>query len=79
MKSPRPSNYPTAVDDMMKLAAEADGSHRYKVERGDGFLLYASHDLSMAQAIFALWKERRPHGRYVLRQNVEVLERWPPE
>ena len=74
----RPSNYPTAVDDMMKLADEADRRDHYKVERGDGFLLYASSDLSMARAVFALWKERRPHGRYVLRQNVEVLERWPP-
>jgi hypothetical protein len=77
--SQRQSNYTTAVDDVMKLAAEADRSDHYKVERGDGFLLYASRDLSMAQAVFALWKERRPHGRYVLRQNVEVLERWPPE
>ncbi len=62
---------------MMKLADKADQSDRYVVERADGLLLYGSNDLSMARAVFAVWKERRPYGRYLLRRNVEVLERWP--
>jgi hypothetical protein len=77
MNRPSPSNFPTAIEDMMKLADEADDSHRYVVERGDGLLLYGSNDLSMARAVFAVWKERRSYGSYVLRRNVEVLERWP--
>ena len=62
---------------MMKLADEADRSHRYVAERADGFLLYGSNDLSMARAVFAVWKERRSHGSYLLRRNVEVLDQWP--
>jgi hypothetical protein len=56
----------------------ATGDH-YRVERWDGLLLYASSDLSMARAVFAVWRESRPYGRYLLRQSVEVLERWPPD
>jgi hypothetical protein len=40
-------------------------------------LLYASNDLSKARAIFTAWKARRPRGRYLLRQNIHVLDRWP--
>jgi MoaA/NifB/PqqE/SkfB family radical SAM enzyme len=28
--------------------------------------------------IFAVEKARRPRGRYTLRQNIRVLDRWPP-
>jgi hypothetical protein len=77
MKSSSPSNFPTAVEDMMKLA-DVDQTERYVVERADGLLLYSSNDLSMARAVFAVWKERRPHGSCLLRRNVEVLERWSP-
>ena len=63
---------------------EADRRRFYKVERWDSAelhveaLLYASNDLSKARAIFAAWKARRPRGRCTLRQNIRVLERWPP-
>jgi hypothetical protein len=87
MNGPRQSGYPTAVEDMAELADElselshhpdeADRPDHYKVERWDGLLLYASSDLSMARAVFAVWKECRPYGRYLLRQNIKVLERWP--
>jgi hypothetical protein len=79
MKQPSMSSVPTAVDDMMKLADEADHGDRYVVERADGLLLYGSNDLSMARSVFAVWKERRPYGHYLLRRSVEVLERWPPD
>jgi hypothetical protein len=55
-----------------------------KVERWDAAelhvveLLHASNDLSRAREIFAAEKKRRPRGRYTLRQNIRVLERWPP-
>ena len=61
----------------------ADARHYYKVEKWDAAeqhveaLLYASNDLSKAKAMFAAWKEARPRGRYLLRQNIRVLERWP--
>ena len=64
---------------------EADRSRFYKVEKWDTSelhveaLLYASNDLSKARAIFAAWKARRPRGRYTLRQNNRVLDRWPPD
>jgi hypothetical protein len=88
MKPPNPSNFPTAVEDMAGLADElselgggagdeADRRNQYKVVRADGLLLYSSRDLSMARAVFATWKACRPHGRYLLRQDAEVLERWP--
>jgi hypothetical protein len=32
-----------------------------------------------ARAVFAAEKKRRPRGRYMLRQNIRVLERWPPD
>jgi hypothetical protein len=63
----------------------ADQRRYYKVEKWDAdelhveALLYASNDLSKARAIFAALKARRPHGRYTLRQNVRVLDRWPPD
>jgi hypothetical protein len=41
-------------------------------------LVHASNDLSRARAVFAAEKKRRPRGRYTLRQNIRVLERWPP-
>ena len=59
------------------------GRRFYKVERWDSAelhveaLLYASNDLSKARAIFTAWKARRPRGRYLLRQNIHVLDRWP--
>ena len=63
---------------------EADRRRYYKVEKWDAAehveaLLYASNDLSKARAIFAAWKARRPRGRYTLRQNIRVLDRWPPD
>jgi hypothetical protein len=64
---------------------EADRRRFYKVERWDSAelhveaLLYASNDLSKARAIFAAWKARQPRGRYTLRQNIRVLDRWPPD
>jgi hypothetical protein len=63
---------------------EADRRRYYKVEKWDAAemhveaLLYASNDLSKARAIFAAWKARRPRGRYLLRQTIRVLDRWPP-
>jgi hypothetical protein len=63
---------------------EADGRRYYKVEKWDAAevhvteLLHASNDLSRARAVFASEKKRRPRGRYTLRQNIRVLERWPP-
>jgi hypothetical protein len=62
---------------------EADRRGYYKVEKWDAAeqhveaLLYASNDLSKAKAMFAAWKEARPMGPYLLRQNIRVLERWP--
>ena len=41
-------------------------------------LIHASNDLECAKAIFASEKNRRPRGRYTLRQGLRVLERWPP-
>jgi hypothetical protein len=63
---------------------QADRRRFYKVERWDSAeqhvveLLYASNDLSKAKAMFAAWKDRRPRGRYTLRQGIRVLQRWPP-
>jgi hypothetical protein len=57
----------------------------YKVERWDAGeqhiieLVRASNDLSRARAVFAAEKARRARGRYTLRQNIRVLERWPPD
>jgi hypothetical protein len=42
-------------------------------------LLHASNDLGHAQAIFASETKRRPRGRYLLRQGIRVLKRWPPD
>ena len=56
----------------------------YKVEKWDAAelhveaLIHASNDLECARAIFASEKNRRPRGRYTLRQGLRVLERWPP-
>jgi hypothetical protein len=41
-------------------------------------LLHASNDLSRAREVFAMEKKRWPRGRYLLRQNIRVLDRWPP-
>ena len=55
---------------------EADRRNYYKVERWDAAeqhvfqLLHASNDLSRAQAIFASEINRRPRGRYTLRQGI---------
>jgi hypothetical protein len=63
---------------------EADRRRYYKVEKWDTdelhveALLYASNDLSKARATFAGWRARRPRGRYTPRQNIRVLDRWPP-
>jgi hypothetical protein len=64
---------------------EADRRRYYKVEKWDAdelhveALLHASNDLSRARAIFAAEKARRPRGRYLLRQYIRVLDRWPPQ
>jgi hypothetical protein len=64
-------------------ADEADRRNYYKVERWDSSevhifqLLHASNDLSRAQAVFASETNRRPRGRYTLRQGIRVLQRWP--
>jgi hypothetical protein len=63
---------------------DADRRRFYKVEKWDAAelrvkaILHASNDLSRARAIFAAEKVRRPRGRYTLRQNIRVLDRWPP-
>jgi hypothetical protein len=62
---------------------EADRRRLYKVEKWDAdelhveALLHASNDLSRAREVFAAEKKRRPRGRYLLRQNIRVLQRWP--
>jgi hypothetical protein len=62
---------------------EADRRRYYKVERWDSTeqhllqFLHASNDLSRAREVFAAEKKRRPRGRYLLRQNIRVLQRWP--
>jgi hypothetical protein len=64
---------------------EADRRRFYKVEKWDAgelhveAVLHASNDLTQAREIFAAEKKRRPRGRYTLRQNIRVLERWPPD
>jgi hypothetical protein len=64
---------------------EADRRSYYKVERWDSTeqhvfqLLHASNDLGRVQAIFASETKRRPRGRYLLRQGIRVLKRWPPD
>jgi hypothetical protein len=63
---------------------DADRRRFYKVEKWDAAelhveaLLHASNDLSRAREVFATEKKRRPRGRYTLRQNIRVLDRWPP-
>src|ERR1700733_6733839 len=63
---------------------EADRRNYYKVERWDAAeqhvfqLLHASNDLGRAQAVFTSETNRRPRGRYTLRQGIRVLQRWPP-
>jgi hypothetical protein len=63
---------------------DADRRRFYKVEKWDAAelhveaLLHASNDLRRARAVFATEKKRRPRGRYLLRQNIRVLDRWPP-
>jgi len=63
---------------------DADRRNFYKVEKWDAAelhveaLIHASNDLECARAIFASEKNRRPRGRYTLRQGLRVLERWPP-
>jgi hypothetical protein len=64
---------------------DADRRNCYKVELWDAdelhvkALLHASNDLTRARAIFAAEKKRRPRGRYTLRQNIRVVDRWPPK
>ena len=64
---------------------DADRRNYYKVEKWDAaeshieVLLHASNDLTRARAIFAAEKERRPRGRYTIRQGIRVLDRWPPD
>jgi hypothetical protein len=63
---------------------EADRRSYYKVEKWDSTeqhvfqLLHASNDLGRAQAVFTSETNRRPRGRYTLRQGIRVLQRWPP-
>ena len=35
--------------------------------------------LSRARTVFTAEKARRPRGCYTLRQNIRVLDRWPPD
>jgi hypothetical protein len=64
---------------------EADRRSYYKVERWDSTeqhvfqLLHASNDRGRARAIFTSETKRRPRGRYLLRQGIRVLKRWPPD
>ena len=81
MKKPRHSNYPMSVEESEELAREldefgyretsdpdeADRRRYYKVEKWDADEL---HIVALA---------RRPRGRYTLRQNIRVLDRWPPD
>jgi hypothetical protein len=62
---------------------EANRRRYCKVERWDSAesqvlqLLHARNDLGRARAVFASETKRRPRGRYLLRQNIRVLQRWP--
>jgi hypothetical protein len=64
-------------------ADEADRRRYYKVELWDSTeqhvlqFLHASNDLGRAQVVFASETQRRPRGRYTLRQDSRVLQRWP--
>jgi hypothetical protein len=64
---------------------EADRRGFYKVERWDKDklhiveMVHASNDLGRAQSVFASETKRRPRGRYLLRQGIRVLKRWPPD
>ena len=57
---------------------DADRRNFYKVEKWDAAelhieaLIHASDDLECARAIFASDKNRRPRGRYTLRQGIRV-------
>jgi len=42
-------------------------------------LVHASNDLGRARQVFVGEKARRPRGHYTLRQNIRVIDRWPPE
>jgi hypothetical protein len=59
---------------------DADRRNFYKVEKWDAAelhveaLIHAFNDLECARAIFASEKNRRPRGRYTLRQGLRVLE-----
>jgi hypothetical protein len=63
---------------------EADGRRYYKVEKWDAGkqhvvkLIHASNDLTRARLAFRAQVKSRPRGRYTLRQNIRVLDRWPP-
>ena len=58
---------------------DADRRNFYKVEKWDAAelhieaLIHASNDLECARAIFASEKNRRPRGRYTLRQAILAL------
>jgi len=64
---------------------DADRRRFYKVEKWDSAelhieaLLHASNDLSRGRTVFTAEKARRPRGCYTLRQNIRVLDRWPPD
>jgi hypothetical protein len=64
---------------------EADRRNYLQVERWDSTeqhvfeLLHSSNDLSRAQAVFTNETNRRPRGRYTLRQGIRVLQRWPSD
>jgi hypothetical protein len=66
---------------------ETDDSDRrryYKVEKWDDDeqhvveLIHASNNLTRARLAFRAQVKSRPRGRYILRQNIRVLDRWPP-
>jgi hypothetical protein len=63
----------------------ADARNFFKVERWDrdnlrvADLLYAGNRLEKARAIFNEVVRRRPRGRYMIRQGIRVLQRWPLE
>jgi hypothetical protein len=63
----------------------ADQRKFYKVEKWtrDGMqierMIYAGNSVDRAREIFAGVVKRRPRGRYMIRQGIRVLDKWPKD
>jgi hypothetical protein len=63
----------------------AERRNFYKVEQWskDGQrvarMIYASNRIDRARKMFNLNVQRRPGGRYTIRQGIRVLQKWPQE